>query len=103
MLRRMLDATVPGRRRRGSQETRSKDSCKKDMEGVRLNLKTYWTGQRERTIFITISATEYDAEQEWSCVGRTIKKVRGQITRQATDRPPSVQLKIHLSVPVIIC
>ena len=36
MLRRMLDATVPGERRRGRQKTRWKDSCKRYMESVWL-------------------------------------------------------------------
>ena len=36
VLRRMLDAPVPGKRRRGRQKTRWKDLCKRDMESVRL-------------------------------------------------------------------
>ena len=35
-LRRMLDAPVPGKRRRGRQKTSWKDSCKRDVESVRL-------------------------------------------------------------------
>ena len=31
VLRRMLDAPVPGKRRRGRQKSRWKDSCKRDM------------------------------------------------------------------------
>ena len=38
MLRRMLDALLPGKRRRGRQKTRWKDSCKRDMESVVLKL-----------------------------------------------------------------
>ena len=37
--RRMLDAPVPGKTRRGRQKTRGKDSCKRDMESVGLNVK----------------------------------------------------------------
>ena len=36
VLRRMLDAPVPGKRRRGRQTTRWKDSCKRDRESVGL-------------------------------------------------------------------
>ena len=36
MLRRMLDAPVPGKRRRGRQRARWKDSCKRDRESVGL-------------------------------------------------------------------
>ena len=36
MLRRVLDAPVPGKRRRGGQQTRRKDSCRRDMESVGL-------------------------------------------------------------------
>ena len=36
MRRRMLDAPVPGKRRRGRQKTRWKDLCKRDMESVEL-------------------------------------------------------------------
>ena len=36
MLRRMLDAPVPGKRARGRHNTRWKDSCKRDMESVGL-------------------------------------------------------------------
>ena len=36
VLRRMLDAPVPGKRRRGRQKTRWKDSCKRDRESVWL-------------------------------------------------------------------
>ena len=37
ILRRMLDAQVPGNRRRGRQKTRWKDSCKRDMVSVGSN------------------------------------------------------------------
>ena len=37
--RRMLDAPVSGKRWRGRQKTRGKDSCKRDMESVGLNVK----------------------------------------------------------------
>ena len=33
---RMSDAPVPGKRRRGRQKTRWKDSCKRDMESMGL-------------------------------------------------------------------
>ena len=36
MLRRKLDAPVPGKRRRGRQKTRWKDSCKRDTESMGL-------------------------------------------------------------------
>ena len=36
ILRRMLDTPVPGKRRRGRQKLRWKDSCKRGMESVRL-------------------------------------------------------------------
>ena len=36
VLRRMLDAPVPGKKLRGRHETRWKDSCKRDMERVGL-------------------------------------------------------------------
>ena len=36
VLRRMLDTPVPGKRRRGRQKTRWKDSCKRDMGSVGL-------------------------------------------------------------------
>ena len=39
VLRRMLDAPVPGKRRRGRQETRWKDSCKRYMESVWLKME----------------------------------------------------------------
>ena len=39
MIRRMLDAPVIGKRRRGWQQTRWKDSCKRDMESVGLKDK----------------------------------------------------------------
>ena len=39
VLRRMLDAPVQGKRQRGRQKTRWKDSCKRDMESVGLKDK----------------------------------------------------------------
>ena len=36
MLRRMLDVREPGKRRRGRQKIRWKDSCKRDMESLGL-------------------------------------------------------------------
>ena len=39
VLRRMVDAPVPGKRRRGRQETRWKDSRKRDMESVELKVQ----------------------------------------------------------------
>ena len=36
VLGRMLDAPVPGKRQRGKQKIRWKDSCKRDMESVGL-------------------------------------------------------------------
>ena len=36
LLRRMLDAPVPGKKRRGRHKTRWKDLCKRDMENVGL-------------------------------------------------------------------
>ena len=44
VIRRMLDARVTGKRRRGRQKTRWKDSCKRDVESVGLKMKdgTKW-------------------------------------------------------------
>ena len=39
MLRRMSDAPLPGKRRRGRQKTRWKDSHKRDMENVGLKVE----------------------------------------------------------------
>ena len=44
VLRRMLDAPVPGKRRRGRQKTRWKDSFKRDIESVGLKARGH-TGQ----------------------------------------------------------
>ena len=39
VLRRMLDAPVPGKRRKGRQQTRGKDSCKRYVESVALKVE----------------------------------------------------------------
>ena len=41
----MVDASVPGKRRRGRQKTRGKDSCKRDVESMGLNVE----GVHDRT------------------------------------------------------
>ena len=55
ILRRMLDAPMLGKRWRGRQKTRWKDSCKRDIGRMVLRLRIYWTGQRGREIFIMIT------------------------------------------------
>ena len=59
----MLDAPVPGKKRRGRQKTRWKDSCKRDMESAGLKEEDVpGTGQSGRIIFNTIPATPDDGK-----------------------------------------
>ena len=65
MLRRIEDEPVPGKRR-GRQKTRWKDSCKRDLESMGLNMekvlgRTKWKREREREIK-TIPATTDDGK-----------------------------------------
>ena len=55
VLRRMLDAPAPGKRRIGRQKTRWKDSSKRDVEGVWLNEEDTLDRTKWKT-FITIPA-----------------------------------------------
>ncbi len=57
MLRIILDAPVPGKRRRGRQKTRWKDSCKRDTESVWLKEDILNRTKRNIMIFMTIPAT----------------------------------------------
>ena len=59
MLRRLLDAPVQRKRRRGRQKTRWNSSCKRDIENVGLNLKEEEVSDitKGRMIFVTIPAT----------------------------------------------
>ena len=43
VLRRMTDSQLPGKRRKGRQKTRWRDSCERHMESAGLK-RTYWTG-----------------------------------------------------------
>ena len=60
ILRRMLDAPVPGKRRRGRQKTRWKDSCKRDMGSVGLKEEDVLDRAKWKIIFKTIPATPDD-------------------------------------------
>ena len=62
MLRRMVDALVTGKRRRGRQKTRRKDFCNRDMESVCLKVEDVMDGQIARPKPKTILATPDDGE-----------------------------------------
>ena len=61
VLRRMLDARVPGKRRRGRQKTMWKDLCKRHTESVGLKEEDV-LGQSGRIIFIISQATPDDGK-----------------------------------------
>ena len=58
----MLDAPVPGKRRRGRQKIRCKDSCKTDMESV--GLKRDDVLDKVEEVFKTIPPTPDDGNPE---------------------------------------
>ena len=61
MLRRMLDAPVPGKRQRGRRKTRWKDSCKRYMESTGLKVGGVFD-RTKRNGFQTIPATPHNGE-----------------------------------------